>query len=132
MKILFVCYGNAYRSPLAEALLKKLRPDINIESAGIRTSIPIGEEIKRYLEIQGALHLLKKTPQNLSQKNLNTFDLIITMQNIHTKTVLKKCPDCRNKVIEWNVEDPYFMEREKAREVYEKINIKVKKLAKSL
>jgi len=32
MKILFICSGNAYRSPLAEALLKKLRPDLEIET----------------------------------------------------------------------------------------------------
>lgn len=132
MKILFVCYGNAYRSPLAEALLKKMRPDIKIESAGIRTSIPIAQEIKEYLKFQDALQFLKRTSHNLSQKNPNTFDLIITMQNIHTKEVLKKCPDCKNRIIEWNIEDPYFLERDKARKVYEKINIKVKKLAKSL
>jgi predicted protein tyrosine phosphatase len=28
MRILFVCSGNAYRNPLAEALLRKLRPDL--------------------------------------------------------------------------------------------------------
>ena len=34
MKILFVCSGNACRSPLADALLKKLRPDVEVDSAG--------------------------------------------------------------------------------------------------
>ncbi|UCH71344.1 MAG: low molecular weight protein arginine phosphatase, partial [Candidatus Bathyarchaeota archaeon] len=34
MKVLFVCTGNSFRSPVAEALLKKLRNDLEVESAG--------------------------------------------------------------------------------------------------
>lgn len=132
MKILFVCYGNAYRSPLAEALLKKLRPDIHIESAGISASIPISTEIKKYLKKHGALNLLKKIPENLNQKNLRSFNLIITMQNIHTQAVLDKCPDCKNRIIEWNIKDPYFLVDEKAENIYEQINSKVKQIAKIL
>ena len=132
MRILFVCYGNVYRSPLAEALLKKLRPDIHTESAGLRISIPISTEIKKYLKKHKALHFLKKTPQNLNQKNLKSFDLIITMQNIHTQAVLQKCPDCKKKIIEWNIIDPYFLENGKAKKVFEEINNKVTQLAKTL
>ncbi len=69
MRILFVCYGNAYRSPLAEALLKKIRPDLEVDSAGLKTSIPIGTLIKEFLKNNTAIKYLKKTPQNLDQKN---------------------------------------------------------------
>ncbi|MHA2405466.1 MAG: arsenate-mycothiol transferase ArsC, partial [Candidatus Hermodarchaeia archaeon] len=34
MKVLFVCTGNACRSPAAEALLKKFNPQIDVDSAG--------------------------------------------------------------------------------------------------
>jgi len=33
MRVLFVCSGNAHRSPLAEALLRKMRPDRSIDRA---------------------------------------------------------------------------------------------------
>ena len=132
MRVLFVCYGNAYRSPLAEALLKKLRPDLHIESAGLKVSIPISTAIRKFLKTHGALKFLKKTPQSIYQKNLKSFDLIVTMQNIHTNAILRKCPDCKNQIIEWNIADPYFLEHEKAKNVYEKINNKIIELAKSI
>ena len=43
MKILFVCSGNAFRSPVAEALLKKFKPDIEVDSAG--TNIVVASAI---------------------------------------------------------------------------------------
>ena len=55
MKVLFVCHGNAYRSPLAEALLKKLRPDLKVDSAGLHVAIPISGEIKEHLKKVNAL-----------------------------------------------------------------------------
>jgi protein-tyrosine phosphatase len=35
-RVLFVCTGNAYRSPISEALLKKLGPDWVVDSAGTK------------------------------------------------------------------------------------------------
>ena len=34
MKILFVCEGNINRSQMAETMLRKMRPDISVRSAG--------------------------------------------------------------------------------------------------
>ena len=132
MRVLFVCYGNAYRSPLAEALLKKIKPDIDVESAGLKVSIPISTAIRKFLRTHKALQFLKITPQSIDQKNLKTFNLIVTMQNIQTNAILKRCPDCKDKIIEWNIKDPYFLEREKAKQVYEEIHKKVAELANSL
>ena len=132
MRILFVCFGNAYRSPLAEALLKKIRPDLEVDSAGLKTSIPIGTPIKEFLKNNTAIKYLKKTPQNLDQKELKNYDLIVTMQNIHTKAVLKKCPECEKKIIEWNIKDPYFLDKKSARETLQDIKKEVEKLSETL
>jgi len=132
MRILFVCYGNAYRSPLAEALLKKIRPDLEVDSAGLKTSIPIGTLIKEFLKNNTAIKYLKKTPQNLDQKKLKNYDLIVTMQNIHTNAVLKKCPECEKKIIEWNIKDPYFLDKKSARETLQDIKKEVEKLSETL
>ncbi len=132
MRVLFVCYGNAYRSPLAEALLKKLRPDLQVESAGIFVSIPISSAIKQYLRGQEALQYLKKTPENLDQKELKHFNLIVTMQKLHTNAVIEKCPECKSRIIEWNIQDPYFLDDNKTNNVFNEINNKVKELANLL
>jgi protein-tyrosine-phosphatase len=50
MRVLFGCIRNAHRHPLAEALMKKLRPDLQVESAGLHVTILISEEARRYPE----------------------------------------------------------------------------------
>jgi protein-tyrosine phosphatase len=132
MRVLFVCYGNAYRSPLAEALLKKIRPDLQVESAGISVSIPISTSIKEFLKSHGALQYLKKTPESLDRKDLKNYNLIVTMQNIHKNAVLQRCRECKNKILEWNIKDPYFLDSKNAKNIFNEINKKVKGLANSI
>jgi len=132
MKVLFICSGNAHRSPLAEALLKKLRPDLEVDSAGLHVAIPISTEIRNYLAKQNADQYLKKTPESLAEKNLQSYDLIVAMEQRHKDAVLIRCPECEDKTVVWNVEDPYFMTHDDAEKIYEKIEEKTKELAESL
>jgi protein-tyrosine phosphatase len=132
MKVLFVCSGNAHRSPLAEALLKKLRPDLEVDSAGLHTAIPISEEAREYLEKESAQQYLKKIPESLDTKRLDDYDLIIVMQLRHKGAVLTRCPECESKIVVWNIEDPYFMSHEDAEKVYKQIEDKVTELARIL
>jgi protein-tyrosine-phosphatase len=132
VKLLFVCSGNAYRSPLAEALLKKLRPDLEVDSAGLRAVIPISGQVQEYLAKQNAAQYLKKTPQSIAEKKLGEYDLIVAMEHIHTNAVLNVCPECKTKIVEWNIKDPYFLENEDAKNIYMYIENKVEELAKSL
>ena len=132
MKILFVCSGNTHRSPLAEALLKKMRPDLEVDSAGLRVAIPISEHAREYLAKEDAEQYLKKTPENLTSKQLDDYNVIVAMQHGHKDVILDKCPECKDKIVVWNIEDPYFMSHEDAEQVYRQIEEKVKQLAKSL
>jgi protein-tyrosine phosphatase len=132
MKILFVCSGNAHRSPLAEALLKKMRPDLEVDSAGLRVTIPISEHVREYLAKEDAEQYLKKVPENLASKQLNDYNVIVAMQQGHKNAVLNRCPECEDKIVVWNVEDPYFVSHEDAEQVYRQIEERVKQLAKSL
>jgi len=132
MKVLFVCSGNAHRSPLAEALLKKMRPDLEVDSAGLHVAIPISEEVRKYLSKEDAEQYLKKAPENLASKPLEQYDLIIAMQHGHKDGVLDRCPECEDKTVVWNIEDPYFMSHDYAEQVYRQIEEKVRQLAKSL
>jgi protein-tyrosine-phosphatase len=132
MKVLFVCSGNAHRSPLAEALLKKMRPDLEVDSAGIHIAIPVAEEVKEYLSKQDAEEYLKKSPEALHGKRLADYDVIVAMEERHKTQVLSMCPECKGKIVVWNVGDPYFMNREDALKVYEEIREKIAELARTL
>jgi protein-tyrosine phosphatase len=131
VRVLFVCSGNAHRSPLAEALLRKMRRDWIVDSAGVQVAIPIAEEVREFLRRESAEEFLKGSPEGLGGKRLMDFDVIVAMEDRHRDYVLGLCPECGDKVVVWNVRDPYFMDREDAWKVYEQIREKVAELAKS-
>jgi len=54
------------------------------------------------------------------------------MEHIHTNAILSICPECEARIVEWNIEDPYFLESEDAKNIYAQIENKVEELAKSL
>ena len=132
MKVLFVCSGNAHRSPLAEALLRKMRPDWVVDSAGIFMAVPIADEVRKFLREENAEQYLKNSPESLVGKRLGDYDVIVAMEDRHREYVLSLCPECESKIAVWNVKDPYFMNREDAWKIYKQIKEKVAELAKSL
>ena len=131
MKVLFVCTGNACRSPFAEALLRKIRPDLEADSAGLQVMIPISRQTRRYLAELNAAGYLKEAPQSISEKRLREYDLIVVMEQKHETAVLKLCPDCRGRTVRWDIEDPYFLNDEDAKRIYKRIEDKVIQLAQS-
>ncbi|MGB9960042.1 MAG: low molecular weight phosphatase family protein [Candidatus Bathyarchaeales archaeon] len=129
MKVLFVCSGNVYRSPLAEALLRKFRPDWVVDSAGMRIVIPIAEEVREFLKEENAEKFLKPAPETLNGKRLMDYDVIVAMENIHKEYVLSLCPQCKDKIVVWNIPDPYLMEKDAMWKIFKQIKTKVVELA---
>lgn len=132
MKILFVCTGNAYRSPVAEALLKHLNPNVEADSAGISPAIPISEEASKFLMGEDAQKHLKTSPESLSQKTLESYDLIVAMETRHKEAIVSRCLQCADKIVVWNILDPYFLPPEHTEKIFNKIKTQVKKLNESL
>lgn len=124
-----MCSGNAHRSPLAEALLRKVKSDWVVDSAGVSVAIPIAEEIREYLRRESAEQFLKSKPEGLGGKRLGDYDVIVAMEDKHRDYVLSLCPECKDKIVVWNVKDPYFMNKEEAWKIYEQIRKKVVELA---
>ena len=132
MKILFVCTGNSYRSPVAEALLKKIRGDFEVESAGTQRAGMIAPNAKKFLERENALKNLKGTPEGIEQKNVGEYDLIIVMKENHKSEILKRYPQTLGRIWVWNIDDPIYLPYGSDREVFEEIKRKVTELAESL
>ena len=132
MRVLFVCSGNAFRSPVAEGLLRKMRPDIDVDSAGLNPVINVAESARRYLAREDAERFLKQASESLAEKNLETYDLIVAMEERHRDAVINMCPECRGKVVVWNIEDPYFMPYGSSEKIFNQIRRRVEQLADSL
>jgi len=113
---------------LAEALLRKIKPDWVVDSAGTDVAIPIADEIREFLRKEDAEQFLKSSPESLGGKRLMDYDVIVTMESRHRDYVLSLCPKCKDKIVVWNVRDPYFMDKEDAWKVYEQIREKVARL----
>lgn len=132
MKILFVCTGNSYRSPVAEALLKKVRGDLEVESAGTQPAGMIAPNAKKFLERENALEKLKRTPEGIDQKNLEEYDLIVAMKQNHKNEILRLYPQMEDRIEVWNIDDPIYLPYGSDEEVFEEIKRKVMELAESI
>ena len=131
MKVLFICWGNAYRSPVAEALLKKFRPEWNVDSAGINPAGFISDLARQFLAEEDAERYLKPFPESLEEKKLSEYDIIVVMEEKLRRMVIERCPSCAGKIVVWDIKDPYFLPREYARIIFEQIKKKVLELADS-
>ena len=132
MKVLFVCTGNACRSPVAEALLKKFMPQIDVGSAGTHAYYRIIEVARDYLRKHDAEQHLKAFPEALERKPLHTYDLIVAMEPKHKKVILSRCPECADKIVVWNIHDPYKLPVDYAERIFDQIRHKTKELTDSL
>lgn len=132
MKILFVCTGNSYRSPVAEALLKKVRGNLEVESAGTQPAGMIAPNAKKFLERENALEKLKRTPEGIDQKNLEEYDLIVAMKQNHKNEILRLYPQMEDRIEVWNIDDPIYLPYGSDEEVFEEIKRKVMELAESI
>ncbi len=132
MKVLFVCTGNSFRSAVAEALLKKLRNDLKVESAGTQPARKIASNAKMLLEEEDALENLKERPEGIEKKNLEEYDLIVAMKEHHKHEILQRFPQVKGKIRVWDVDDPIYLPNGSDREVLQEIKRRVVELARSI
>jgi len=133
LKVLFVCSGNSYRSPVAEALLRKYAPaSVVVDSAGTSPISSISDNAKEFLQRENASKYLKKYPEGLETKQLRDYDVIVAMELKHKFSILRRCPECSSRIEVWNIDDPYDTSAEYEDAVYQQIKTKVKEMAERL
>ncbi|MDY6773590.1 MAG: low molecular weight phosphatase family protein, partial [Candidatus Nanohaloarchaea archaeon] len=106
MRVLYVCTGNSFRSPVAEALTRKYRPGLEVESAGTHPADSIADNGKRMLEREGARQYVKPSPDSLSQRAVDEADRIVAMMPRHRDYLRRNFDTGGTEVEVWNVPDP--------------------------
>jgi protein-tyrosine-phosphatase len=124
-KVLFVCLGNACRSPMAEAIAFRDAPDvIEASSAGLTPLGRIEPMTKETLAKNGfsSDELWSKT---LLATALETADLVINMSGRPKEMAFKGM----DKVEDWLVQDPYGADAQLYQRIFEDIERRVGELA---
>lgn len=113
LRILFVCYGNKCRSPMAEGLAKKILKGIaHIESAGIAAwGYDASHEAIKVMKDEFGIDISGHKPKDIKNLSINNFDYIVTMDSYvdnYIKKYIKQYYQIEsNKIISWNIIDPY-------------------------
>lgn len=129
MKVLYICTGNSYRSPTAEALTRKYHPELEVESSGTHKADGISEVALEQLETVDALEYVKPSPDQVSQRALEEADLIVCMMPRHKEFIQENFDIDENEIQIWNLEDP-INPGVGAEIVFEELKDKVKEMKK--
>jgi arsenate reductase len=127
-RVMFVCLGNACRSPMAEAIAWRIANDvIGASSAGL---IPLGfvAEMTRTTLIKNGYRVDGLESKPILMAALEAVDLVVNMSG-RPREIAFENPD---KVEDWFVEDPYGAGAEVYQRIFEDIERRVAELADRL
>ena len=102
--VLFVCTGNAARSQMAEGLLRSLKPDLTILSAGTKPEGVSKTAIKVMKELN--LDISNHTSDNLNHIDWKSADFAITLCGSANETCVTMPWPGTCKRIHWPIDDP--------------------------
>ena len=111
-KILFVCFANAGRSQLAEAITKDMKPyfkslkieHIEIFSGGVHPAGYIVDEVYDIAE-ERDFDIEDQYSKSFLDSPIEEIDFVINMSRCDISTLLKQ-RDFKGELIEWDVPDP--------------------------
>lgn len=130
-RVLFVCVGNACRSPMAEAIARYDAADVmEATSAGLHPLGYIADMTKQTL-MKNGYSANGLTSNLLTRQDTEAADRIINMTG-RTSVQVFRGPGDHGKVEDWLVEDPYGEDPETYQRVFEGIRRRVNQLAINL
>ncbi|MGD2294259.1 MAG: hypothetical protein PVF22_00305 [Candidatus Aminicenantes bacterium] len=129
-RILFVCYGNHARSPMAEGLAKKSFGDkVHVESAGIN---PLFEgaaaEAVQVMKEEYGIDILSHSPKNVRDMELNRFDYVVAMDPAIREFLERIYLVHKDKLIQWRIEDPFSLSLKYYKKTAEKLLKRIQEL----
>ncbi|MDO4665326.1 MAG: hypothetical protein Q4A71_03825 [Actinomycetaceae bacterium] len=91
--VLFVCTGNICRSAFAAVLLRHLRPDLVVDSAGTHAleGHGVDESVQRQLLIRGVTDLAHSA-KSLNERIVRQAEIIFCMENSHMNALQSTFP----------------------------------------
>jgi arsenate reductase len=104
VRVLFVCLGNACRSQMAEALARKMAPDVILPaSAGMMALGEIPEQTRQVLAARG-VEMDGQYSKPLRSEIKEWADVIVNMTGVPGTSAFSDLP---HKVEDWDVSDPF-------------------------
>jgi protein-tyrosine phosphatase len=107
--ILFVCYGNTCRSPMAEGLAKKKADEkVVIESAGIVSVFEGAQDeaiavMKEFYEVD----IFSHRTRNVIDLDINRFDWILPLDSYVFEFLKLNFSQLRDRMVLWEIMDPF-------------------------
>ncbi|MCJ7679792.1 MAG: low molecular weight phosphatase family protein [Candidatus Aminicenantes bacterium] len=107
-RLLFVCYGNICRSPMAEGLANHIPGGaVKAESAGIgAVPGPATKEAVAALKKKYNIDISAHRARHVRDVNLDLFDYLIAMDSMVYSRLREAGLVPESKLFEWNIEDP--------------------------
>lgn len=126
-RLLFVCYGNICRSPMAEAIARqRLGPAAEVASAGIgATGGPATEEAVLVMKLVYKIDISSHIARPVGTYDLRSFDAIIAMDPsiYHHLRDIWGVPE--SILYGWDIEDPLGSDYQTFKETARKIELRL-------
>jgi protein-tyrosine-phosphatase len=106
MRIYYICTGNSFRSPTAEALTRRFQPELEVESAGTHPADHIAENAIEMLGDVYARQFVKPGPDPVSQRAIDEADRIVVMKQEHLDHLLEHYQVDPDRITNWDIDDP--------------------------
>lgn len=112
LKVLFVCTGNTCRSPMAEGIMRDIALqrgfDMEVSSAGISAFDGEGASKNSILVLKEmGIDITSHKSRQVNRDMVEDSDLIITMTDYHRELLLRRYNNLENKLISFNIQDPF-------------------------
>ncbi|WP_434356190.1 protein tyrosine phosphatase [Parasalinivibrio latis] len=139
-RILIVCIGNICRSPTGERVLRALKPEKIIESAGVGALVgKPADAMANQVAGEHSINLEGHEARQLTSELCREYDLILAMEKKHIQAITEIAPEARGKTMlfgQWigqkDIPDPYRQSKEAFDYAYDLIEQAAKEWAKKI
>ena len=127
--ILFICYGNACRSPIAEGLAKLiLGEQIRIESAGLAPLLDgATHDAIQVLDDVYGIDISHHAARSVADIQITPFQHVIVLDAYVFEALKSLYPSLSERFTLWDIEDPYGQNRSAYRKTAETIKNLIEK-----